>query len=134
MPALSTLVQASMRRGELVRELLANGLTLSSKPEAVSPDSWADLLAAGRGTAAAPSSATPSSPLLARRLSNPAQEASNFAAEGLAADADVLAVHRVLAQRLAAAALFLQAASAEGAALGSARVMAALAEAAACRG
>lgn len=127
-------VQASIRRGEVVQQLLGNGPLLTNKPEAVGPDSWADLLAAGRATSAAPSLAHPASPLLARRLSNPVQEASNFAAEGLAADADVLAVLGVLARRLAAAASSLQTASAACATLGTPGVMSALAEAAACRG
>ncbi|KAL4420778.1 hypothetical protein ABPG75_010434 [Micractinium tetrahymenae] len=133
LPPLFAGSQASMRRGELVQELLTNGPPLTSKPEAVGPESWADLLAAGRGAPAAPAAAAPASPLLARRLSNPAQEASNFAAEGLAADSDVLAVHRVLAQRLTAAASTLQGAAAAGTAPSSAEVRGALAEAAACR-
>ncbi|KAL4451310.1 hypothetical protein ABPG77_009382 [Micractinium sp. CCAP 211/92] len=134
LPPLFAASQASIRRGEIVQQLLGNGPLLTSTPEAVGPDSWADLLAAGRAVSAAPSSAQPASPLLARRLSNPVQEASNFAAEGLAADADVLAVLGVLARRLAAAASSLQtASSAAGAALGAPGVMSALAEAAACR-
>lgn len=117
-------------------ELLAHGPSLTAQPEAVSPESWADLLAAGKGTgaAAAGGAATPP-PATARRLSNPVQEASNFAAEGMAADADVLTVHGVLVQRLAAAGAALQAASSQsGAAGGGTDLRAALAEAAVCRG
>lgn len=123
-------------------ELLSQGPPLTANPEAVGPDSWADLLAArsrvapqafndpgaGAGSASAVAAA--------RRLSNPAQEASNFAAEGLAADADVTTVHRVLVQRLAAAAAALQAATggAAGSGSGSSELRSALAEAAAYRG
>lgn len=130
--------QAAAKRGELVAELLAHGPPLTGQPEVVGPDSWADLLAAGKGPAAAGGSAAASAaaapPATARRLSNPAQEAYNFAAEGLAADADVLTVHAVLVQRLAAVGAALQAAIAAGAAPGSAEVQGLLAEAAAYRG
>ena len=132
-PCLS--LQAAAKRGELVSELLAQGPPLTAQPEAVGPESWADLLAAGRGSAAgvAAGAGTPP-PATARRLSNPAQEASNFAAEGMAADADVLTMHSVLVRRLAAAGATLQAAGSQGGATCSADVRAALADAAACRG
>ncbi|PRW20172.1 hypothetical protein C2E21_9164 [Chlorella sorokiniana] len=128
--------QAAIKRGELVSELLVHGPSLTAQPEAVGPESWADLLAAGKGSAAAAAAAGAATPppATARRLSNPVQEASNFAAEGMAADADVLTVHGVLVQRLAAASAALQAASSQsGMAAGGADVRAALAEAAACR-
>lgn len=116
-------------------DLLAHGPSLTAQPEAVGPESWADLLAAGKGSAAAAAGAATPPPATARRLSNPAQEASNFAAEGMAADADVLTVHGVLVQRLAAAGTALQAAASHsGAAAGGAEMRAVLAEAAACRG
>jgi hypothetical protein len=72
----------------------------------------------------------------ARRLSNPAQEASNFAAEGLAADADVTTVHNVLVQRLGAAAAALQAANGGTGSNSSSSIdmLSVLAEAAAYRG
>lgn len=129
--------QAAARRGDLVQELLAHGPPLTAQPDAVQPGSWGDLLAAGKGGpsgASAAAAAVMTPPLTARRLSNPAQEASNFAAEGLAADADVLTVHGVLVRRLAAAGASLQAACSSGAGPGSAEVRAALAEAAALRG
>jgi hypothetical protein len=124
---------SAARRGELVLELLSHGPPLTTQPEAVRPDSWADLMAGGKagGAAQLPGAAPP---LTARRLSNPAQEASSFAAEGLAADADVAAVHRVLAARLEAAGGALRAAVEGGAGAGGAQVRAQLAEAAACRG
>ena len=95
-------------------ELLSQGPPLTANPEAVGPDSWADLLAARSGVApvaVADPAAGAAAAAAARRLSNPAQEASNFAAEGLAADADVTTVHNVLVQRLGAAAAALHAAS-----------------------
>lgn len=128
-------MQAATRRGELVQELLlAHGPPLTAQPEAVGPGSWADLLAAGKGLAAAGTPTAPAAAVAARRLSNPAQEASNFAAEGLAADADVLTVHSVLVQRLAASSTALRAAACACATPGSAEVQSALAEAATYRG
>lgn len=129
-------MQAATKRGDLVQELLSQGPPLTAHPEAVGPDSWADLLAAGKSSApaAAPSVAVATPPAAARRLSNPAQEASAFAAEGLAANADALDVHHVLVQRLAAAGAAVQAASSSGASPGSAEVRNALAEAALYRG
>jgi hypothetical protein len=70
----------------------------------------------------------------ARRLSNPAQEASNFAAEGMAADADALTVHAVLVARLTACTAALQAAVDAGASPDSANVHSLLEEAAMYRG
>ncbi|PSC70806.1 hypothetical protein C2E20_5830 [Micractinium conductrix] len=135
--------QAASRRGDLFQELLAQGPPVTAKPEAVGPDSWADLVSAGRGggggaaAAAATMPAFGTPPAAARRLSNPAQEASNFAAKGLAADADVHTVHSVLVARLEAAAAAIQGLTSAGAATGastdSAEVRAALAEAAAYR-
>ncbi len=128
-----TMPQAATKRGELVSDLLAYGPSLTAQPEAVCPESWADLLAAGRGSATAGAATPP--PATTRRLSNPVQEARNFAAEGMAADADALTVHSVLVRRLAAAGAALQTASGQsGTAAGSAEARAALAEAAACRG
>lgn len=117
-----------------MHELLSQGPLLTGNPEAVGPESWADLLAAGRGAGGAAGAAPAAAPATARRLSNPAQEASNFAAEGLAADADVLTVHQVLVQRLAASGAALQAAGQSGAVPSTADMRTALAEAAAYRG
>ena len=118
-------------------ELLSQGPPLTANPEAVGPDSWADLLAARSRVApvaaADPAAGAAAAAAAARRLSNPAQEASNFAAEGLAADADVTTVHNVLVQRLGAAAAALQAASG-GTGGSSVELRTALAEAAAYRG
>lgn len=127
-------LQAAARRGELVLELLSHGPPLTVQPEAVRPDSWADLLAAGKAGVATGEGAAASPAVAARRLSNPAQEASNFAAEGLAADADVITVHGVLTQRLHAAGAALQAAVSSGAPPGAPEVQATLAEAAVYRG
>ena len=138
LPPLYASSQAAARRGELVAEVLANGPPLTAQPDAVGNDSWADLLAAGKasaaagGTGAAAALGTP--PSAARRLSNPVQEARAFAAEGLAADADTLTVHSVLVRRMAAAGAALQAALSSGASPSSADVRGALAEAAAYRG
>ncbi|EFN50811.1 hypothetical protein CHLNCDRAFT_141741 [Chlorella variabilis] len=132
-PPLFSASQAAARRGELVLELLSHGPPLTVQPEAVRPDSWADLLAAGKAGVATGEGAAASPAVAARRLSNPAQEASNFAAEGLAADADVITVHGVLTQRLHAAGAALQAAVSSGAPPGAPEVQATLAEAAVYR-